>query len=165
MAPTLYRGPAPDEILASMGERIYRATGRGTVARSSSLGYGEDHLRLAFQVGAGRDEVRVETSLRAPSVPFELHDLANRALMHPRRLRFPLTLRFDRTKIGVPVDGREVIFTTYVCGRQVRALADINGLWVGVECSLSRLRRLTLGTEDPKELRLYLRELHKRDPP
>jgi hypothetical protein len=162
--------PSPREFLDRLGEPIYGVTGRGPVTRSDSVGWGGggggriNHLSLGFLVGARADEVRVGTRLDAEPEAFLVHRILGNDLnlRVDRRLRFPVTSTVDRTTVHIPVNGHDQVFTAYTCGREALAVAAVEGRWVLVRCRLSRLTRLTLGTQDPAELRRVLARARAR---
>jgi hypothetical protein len=161
----VHGSPSADELLEAIGAPVFGVTGPEPVKRSGSVGWGRtgntppviDHLSLYFDVGSRRAWVEVETRLD------ELIEwgvirllLGSDVNAWVKRRRFPVTSTVDRTRARIPVDGRERAFTLYTCGRQAIAVAQIGERWVNVRSDVSTLRRVTLGAEDPRQLKRLL---------
>lgn len=76
--------------------------------------------------------------------------------------RFPSRLSLRNFKIRIPVNGKERSFKAFTCGAVAVAHAVIGERVIRVRCSSSRLRRLTLGLEDPDALRQFIEWMHDR---
>jgi hypothetical protein len=143
------------------GAPVFRVTAPAPVRRHGAVGHSSEHLELYFIAGKRKEWVRADTRLGEQRREFLISNLVgNAALALP--LRFPLDLTVTRAPVLLSVDGEDVQFTAYVCGRLAVAVGEIDGRWLYVHTPKRLLPRLTLAREKPGDLRRFLARMDKR---
>jgi hypothetical protein len=158
----------PEDVLHAFHDRIYGIAGPVPVRRDNgSIGWSAgretlESIELWHDVGARRYRVGVETRR---AVGEESSGLASRHraltilsldLDNHYPHRFPAKLMLRHFKHPIPVDGRPTRFTALTCGRAAIAYCTIDGHELFLRFPAALLRRLSLRTEPPSELRSYL---------
>lgn len=148
------------ETFEEYGRPVFRVTAPAPVRRHGAVGHSSQALELYFIVGRRKEWVRAATRLEEERREFLISNLVgNAALALP--LRFPLDLTVTRAPILLPVDGEDVRFTSFVCGRHAVAVARIDERWLYVHAPKRLLHRLTFAREKPGELRRFLARMDK----
>jgi hypothetical protein len=150
--------PSAEALFASLHGRIYCAT-RGAAKEDRMItGHGsyEPPTSITIWLRLGRKSPRLGTwssagvEVETMSVPYpqppELFEHANiidviSYAIAPPDLTFPLTLRVERSKPKIPVDGRDRIFTTYTCGNALGATARVGELHLRLRCQAAEFQR------------------------
>jgi hypothetical protein len=151
--------PTVDELLATFGS-VYGPSGPRPVVRNRSIGWsrsGEDgaigYVSLGFDVGKTEVDVQVETRSGRPNPSGAVLLLALGRLPRNKPLRFPVRLVVTREELAIPVDGRDVIFSVYSCGKAIDARAALRGKSLRVITKSRRaLRALKFEALDPVAL-------------